>query len=100
MLHSSIKTEYLKFNNVEKVMAIQELNKAEIEVVSGGAALNLTALVSGLPLVGGLLGGVLGLVGGLLNSVSGLLTGLPVVGPVLGNVLGAVFGVVGGVVTL
>jgi hypothetical protein len=75
-------------------MAIQELNKTEVEAVSGGAALNLTSLVSGLPLVGGLLGGLLGTVGGLLNTVSGLLTGLPVVGPLVGTVLGLVGGIV------
>lgn len=75
-------------------MAIQELNKTEVEAVSGGAALNLTSLVSGLPVVGGLLGGLLGTVGGVLNTVSSVLTGLPVVGSLLGTVLGLVGGIV------
>lgn len=66
-------------------MAIQELNKTEIEAVSGG--------ILGLDL-GGLLGGilnpVLGLVGGLLTPVVGLVQGL------VGTVTGLVGGLLGG----
>lgn len=74
-------------------MAIQELSKVEIEAVSGGGLLDsVVGLVSGLPLVGGLLGGLLSTVGGLLNSITGIVSGLPVVGPLLGSVLGLLGG--------
>ncbi|MDD5247385.1 MAG: hypothetical protein PHY45_00270 [Rhodocyclaceae bacterium] len=68
-------------------MAIQELSKEEINVVSGGA-LDLGGILGSLlnPVLGllspvlGLVGSVLGtvtnLVGGLLNTVTGLLGGL------------------------
>lgn len=78
-------------------MAIQELNRVEVEAVSGGVLLNVSAtlgsLTSGL---NGLLGGVLVATKVLVASVGNFLSGLPVVGPILGSVLGAV----GGVVTL
>lgn len=74
-------------------MAIQELNKTEVAAVSGGA-ISISGLVSGLPLVGGLLSGVLGVVTGLVNTVVGVASGLPVVGSLLGTVLGLVSGIV------
>lgn len=57
-------------------MAIQEMSKEDIDVVSGGA-LNLGGLFGGLlsPVLG-LLSPVLNLVGGLLGTVTGLLGGL------------------------
>lgn len=75
-------------------MAIQELNKVEIEAVSGGAGLldSVIGLISGLPLVGGLLGGLLNTVGGLVKSVTNIVSGLPIVGPLLGSVLGLLGG--------
>ena len=71
-------------------MAIQELNKTQIEAVSGGAALDLSGLLGGLPLVGGLLGTVKGV----LNTVTGVLGGLPVVDSLVSTVLGLVGGIV------
>lgn len=53
-------------------MAIQEISKEEIDVVSGGA-LDLGGLLS--PVLG-LLSPVLNFVGGLLSTVTGLLGGL------------------------
>ncbi|MBL0718469.1 hypothetical protein JI742_01080 [Piscinibacter sp. Jin2] len=57
-------------------MAIQELNRQEVEQVSGGL-LDLGGLLSPVTsLVSGLLGTVTGLLGGLLSTVTGLLGGL------------------------
>jgi phage-related protein len=69
----------------EYIMAIQQLSKEEVEVVSGGA-LDLSNL----------LGTVLGLVTGLINTVVGL------VGTVLGlvtSLIGTVTGLVSGLVS-
>lgn len=71
-------------------MAIQELNKTQVETVSGGAALDLSSLLGGLPVVGGLLGTASGLIG----TVTGLLSGLPVVGSLVSTVLGLAGGIV------
>ncbi len=69
-------------------MAIQELNKVEIEAVSGGLlGLNLTATLTGLPVVGGLLGGLLGTVNSLLSTVKTTVASLPIVGGLLGGLL-------------
>lgn len=74
-------------------MAIQEMNKVEIEAVSGGLlGLSLTGLLSGLPVVGGLLGNVLGTVKSLAATLTGVVSGLPVVGGLLGGLLGSVAG--------
>lgn len=57
-------------------MAIQDLNAQEVEMVSGGALLDVGNLLDGLGL-GGTLGGLLGVVNSLvLNLVSRLLGGL------------------------
>lgn len=70
-------------------MAIQEMNKAEIEVVSGGIlGLDLGSLLGGLPVVGSLLGTVKSL----LATVTGVVSGLPIVGGLLGGLLGTVTG--------
>jgi hypothetical protein len=61
-------------------MAIQELNKAEINLVSGGEGLDLGGLLGGLigpnSLLGGLLGVITGILGGVLSLVTGLLGGV------------------------
>lgn len=78
-------------------MAIQELNRTEIEAVSGGVLLNVSATVGSLlDGVAGLLSGVLAATKVLVGAVSTFLTGLPVVGSLLGSLLGAV----GGIITL
>lgn len=56
-------------------MAIQDINKQEVAQVSGG---------------------ILGSVTGLLKPVTDVLTGLPVVGGLLGGVLSLVTGLLGG----
>lgn len=76
-------------------MAIQELNKVEVEAVSGGAALldlsgTLTGLTTGLS---GLLTGVLASVKLLAGSVTTFLTGLPTVGSLLASALAATSGI-------
>lgn len=64
-------------------MAIQELNKEEINAVSGAGALDLSGLLCGVVgLAGGLVTTAVGLVGGLVNTVVGLAGGL------LGGLLG------------
>lgn len=69
-------------------MAIQELNKVEIEAVSGGLlGLNLTATLIGLPVVGGSLSGLLGTVNSLLATVKTTVASLPIVGGLLGGLL-------------
>lgn len=63
-------------------MAIQELSKAESDLVSGG---NLTLNLD----LNGVLGGVGGLLVGVLGTVGGLLTGLlGTVGSLLNGLLG------------
>lgn len=75
-------------------MAIQNLNHVEVEAVSGGAAINLSGLLAGVPLVGPILGSVLGLAGGIVNTLVGTVSAVPLVGPILGTVLGLVGGIV------
>lgn len=70
-------------------MAIQNLTQVEVAAVSGGI-FNLSTVVSGLPILGGLLGVVTGLVKGLLDSLTPVLTGLPLVGGLVGSLLGLV----------
>lgn len=71
-------------------MAIQELNSVEVAAVSGGV-FNLSTVVAGLPILGGLLGAVTGVVKSLVNSLTPVLTSLPLVGGLLGSLLGLVF---------
>jgi len=72
-------------------MAIQQLSKAEIEAVSGGAVITIDT--GALPDVGGLLGGLVGTVTGVLGSVLGLVN----VGSLLGTVTGLLNNVLGAV---
>lgn len=69
---------------MEIVMAIQELTKDEIGVVSGGAGLDLAHPISSL------LGLVLSPVLGLVSTVGMFLDGL--VGGMLGSLLGSLLG--------
>jgi len=75
-------------------MAIQSLKKVEIEAVSGGAGFDLSGLLGGVPLLGGLLGsatgatGGTGTTGGTVNSLVSTVSAIPLVGPILGSVLG------------
>lgn len=72
-------------------MAIEELRKEEIALVSGGditvGAAGADAAANPFSLLTGLLGGVLNLVGNLLNAVTGLVSGL-----LGGNLLGGLLG--------
>ncbi len=73
-------------------MAILELNKQEIEVVSGGISASVSVdlgLGSILGTVFGAIGTVTGLVGGILGTVTGL----------AGGILGTVTGLVGGLLS-
>lgn len=65
-------------------MAIQELSKDELSVVSGGVSIDLGNLLTSL------VGLVLAPVTSLLNTVGGLLNGL--LNGLLGNLLGGLFG--------
>jgi hypothetical protein len=85
---------YIKNANEEKQMAIQSLKKVEIEEVSGGAGFDLSGLLGGVPLLGGLLGGATGSTGGTVNGLVSTLSAIPLVGPILGTVLGLFGGLV------